>query len=174
MPTIVHHWRAGASDERLWAALVAATRAHQQQMTTCLRGQGVDKHLFALYLLAVMQGDVAQGDRPALFRDPAYTQTFCQPTLVTSCVPGFPGLALFCFGPPPTPASYSVAYLLHEDHITFCTTSHEPMLDCLLAGLRANFADLRKLIERQAPSAPLAACVAEPGRLPQAELQRVG
>lgn len=172
--TFVQHWRAGASDERLWAALTAATRAHQQQMTTCLRGQGVDKHLFALYLLAVTQGDVAQGDLPALFRDPAYTQTFCQPTLVTSCVPAFPGLSLFCFGPSQTPASYSVAYLLHEDRITFCTTSQEPTLDRLLAGLRANFADLRKLIERQAPSAPLAARVAEPGRLPQAELQRVG
>ena len=116
-------------------------------MTTCLRGHGVDKHLFALYALAV-----AHGDLPAIFCDPAYTQYFCQPTLVTSCVPSFPGLALICFGPPQTPSSYSVAYLMHEERIAFCTTSREQTIDRLMEGLRANFADLHKLIERQAPS----------------------
>lgn len=163
----VQHWRAGATDERLWAALLAATRAHQQQMTTCLRGHGVDKHLFALYALAVTQGDVAQGDLPAIFRDPAYTQTFCQPHLVTSCVPAFPGLELFSFGPSQTPASYSVAYLLHEERITFCTTSGEQTLDHLMAGLRANLADLAMLIERQAPSELVSDRIDEAVCLPQ-------
>lgn len=163
----VQHWRAGATDERLWAALVAATRSHQQQMTTCLRGHGVDKHLFALYALAVTQGDGAQSDLPAIFRDPAYTEYFCQPTLVTSCVPAFPGLELFCFGPSQTPASYSVAYLLHEERITFCTTSREPTPDCFMEALCANFADLAMLIERQAPSELVSARIDEAVCLPQ-------
>lgn len=50
--------------------LVAAVESHNTQMGECQKCQGVDRHLFGLYITAVESGM----EVPEIFTDPAYTK----------------------------------------------------------------------------------------------------
>jgi carnitine O-palmitoyltransferase 2 len=100
----------GAPEAR-FAALRAATEQHRALTLDGVKGQGCDRHLFALALLAAGDGAAAAPEAAALFADAAYAH-FKDIRLSTSTMSS-PALDGGGFGPV-SPHSYAVGYGTEE------------------------------------------------------------
>ena len=108
---------AGAKSEREMADLVrAAGNAHRNYLRKCMAGNGVDRHLMALRILAAEQG----WEPHALFADKAYPKS-TQFTLSTSQMPwasqSWPGFGAY------DAAAYAVCYRFTHCDTIFATVS---------------------------------------------------
>jgi len=102
----------GAPPEARFAALRAATEAHRALTLDGVKGQGCDRHLFALGLLAAGEGAAAAApEAAAFFADAAYAH-FKDIRLSTSTMSS-PALDGGGFGPV-SPHSYAVGYGTEE------------------------------------------------------------
>jgi carnitine O-palmitoyltransferase 2 len=100
-----------ATPEARFAALRAATEQHRALTLDGVKGQGCDRHLFALGLLAAADGGAAAPAAAAFFADPAYAH-FKDIRLSTSTMSS-PALDGGGFGPV-SPHSYAVGYGTEE------------------------------------------------------------
>lgn len=88
-----------------------ANRAHRDQVVACKTGQGVDRHLFGLALMA-------RGGRPALFTDEGY-QRLTTDFLSTTSVGDSEQIVRFGFAPT-SAGGIGVNYTHVEDGYEFC------------------------------------------------------
>jgi carnitine O-palmitoyltransferase 2 len=101
----------GALPEARFSALRAATEQHRALTLDGVKGQGCDRHLFALGLLAAADGAAAAPAAAEFFADPAYAH-FKDIRLSTSTMSS-PALDGGGFGPV-SPHSYAVGYGTEE------------------------------------------------------------
>ena len=99
------------------AALRVACEAHGAQVQRVLGGQGIDRHLLGLYIMAQLEGE-----RAAIFSDPAYKRSGGNGNYVLSTsnvgyTPLFGGFA------PMTADGYGVCYALLEGRMNISITS---------------------------------------------------
>ena len=123
-----------------YSALKLAVAAHVARQLACKQGQGIERHLFALYTLARYQDSV-----PGIFLDKAYTELFSQPVLCTSSLAAKMGLAVFCFGPVVS-HGYGVGYLIGCDTITFCVTSKYRQTEKYIQHIRHCLSEMEELL----------------------------
>jgi len=97
-----------------------AIEGHVAYMKTAMTGQGVDRHLLGLYIMAKFSGMPT----PSLFADKAWSLEF---KLATSQTPGVRttggGFAPMCLD------GYGISYLVAEDRLTFHITSYKACPD---------------------------------------------
>ena len=103
---------ANASDGDKFKALKTAVDSHLAQVKDCLMGQGIDRHLMGLQVLAQMSG---MQPRPALFTDKAYrvSSSFVLSTSNIGATPMFGGFSPF------TEDGIGVCYGIRKDMINF-------------------------------------------------------
>lgn len=128
------------SDEARYSALKLAVAAHVARRLACKQGQGVERHLFALYTLARYQNTV-----PDIFLDKAYTEVYSQPVVSTSSLAAGKGLAVFGFGPVVS-HGYGVGYLTGSDQITFNVTSKYRQTGKYIEHIRQCLSELGQLM----------------------------
>jgi carnitine O-acetyltransferase len=85
-------------------------------MKMAKEGQGIDRHLMGLKLLAIENGLPV----PSLFADPAYDKSRHWRLSTSNC--GLESLALFTFGPV-VEDGFGVGYVVHENDIAVSVTS---------------------------------------------------
>lgn len=134
---------ASSASEKMTAA-AAAFAEHGKRGKDASAGQGVDRHLLGLRLIAAEQG-ITQ--LPALFGEEIYKRGW---ELSTAQLPMKLGFVNH-FGPV-CPEGYGIGYIIKDDHINFCVTSFRShpatdsarFVDVLFQALR----DIRSVGER--------------------------
>jgi len=114
------------------AAMPLARRAMRDiagRASRCRAGRGIDRHMLALYYLAVGQGLVID-----LFEDPSYYRLMGPSIVCTSSMAGAAGLDSFAFGPV-RPDGFGIAYIAYRDRTAFCVTAWRSDLDALCEGV---------------------------------------
>ncbi|EDK43153.1 conserved hypothetical protein [Lodderomyces elongisporus NRRL YB-4239] len=117
-----------------------ACKSHSAQTRLCSNGEGVDRHLYALFCLwkrlltryeQKKQGFVFNDDLefeipdeiaelPAIFADPGWDRL--NNTIISTSNCGNPSLRLFGFGPV-SPSGFGIGYIIKDDSISFCVGS---------------------------------------------------
>ncbi len=114
------------------AALKAANQAHERNMFACARGAGIDRHLFALRVIAAQLGN----PMPRLFDDVAFQRFMGHYDLSTGAIPAS-AVRFSTFGPA-TPEGFGIGYTLNEAvmrlSITSSNSAHTRFCDLLQAG----------------------------------------
>jgi len=111
-----------------YAALRTACQTHAAQVERVLTGQGIDRHLLGLYIVAALQGET-----PALFSDKAYKLTGGMGNYVLSTsnvgyTPMFGGFS------PMTADGYGVCYAMLEGRLNMSITTWR---DCAATDAKA-------------------------------------
>ncbi|CAH1271472.1 CRAT [Branchiostoma lanceolatum] len=129
------------------ALLRRAVEGHKRYAQETVSGQGIDRHLLGLKLIAVEAGL----DVPDLFEDSTYEQAV-HFKLSTSQVPSKYD-SLLCFGPV-VPDGYGICYNPAEDHLNFCISafnrSRETDTVKLATALNQSLLDMQELLQTQA------------------------
>jgi len=126
--------------------LQRAVRKHSKLTRAASAGQGVDRHLYALYCVW-KSGIGTAGDNnnnnnnnaplpsdiPALFNDIGYDTLNATVLSTSNC--GNPALLQFGFGPV-TPEGYGIGYIIKDDSIHYCATSKHRQTDRFLLMLK--------------------------------------
>ncbi|KAL8569449.1 hypothetical protein ACOMHN_054164 [Nucella lapillus] len=128
------------------AAIQECSRLHNQLTKEAAMGQGFDRHLFAMRLLAA-----GRGQRPALFGDAGY-RTLTHDTLSTSTLPE-PSVLIggFC---PVVPDGYGVGYAIQERGVGFNVTTYKPHRDAssFVQSLEACLRDVHGVLDGKMPA----------------------
>ncbi|KAI8518296.1 hypothetical protein Bbelb_043130 [Branchiostoma belcheri] len=129
------------------ALLRRAVEGHKKYAQETVSGQGIDRHLLGLKLIAVEAGL----DVPDLFVDSTYEQAV-HFKLSTSQVPSKYD-SLLCFGPV-VPDGYGVCYNPAKDHLNFCISAFNSSLETdtqkLADALHQSLVDMQELLQTQA------------------------
>ncbi|XP_035684384.1 carnitine O-acetyltransferase-like isoform X2 [Branchiostoma floridae] len=129
------------------ALLRRAVEGHKKYAQETVSGQGIDRHLLGLKLIAVEAGL----DVPVLFVDSTYQQAM-HFKLSTSQVPSKYD-SLLCFGPE-VPDGYGVCYNPAQDHLNFCisafNSSRQTDTGKLAAALQQSLLEMQELLQTQA------------------------
>ncbi|ORX48839.1 acyltransferase ChoActase/COT/CPT [Hesseltinella vesiculosa] len=125
-------------------ALRLALKKHTQLTRDCARGQGQDRHLYALECLheRLHKGE----NKPLIFTDQGW-RTLNNTVLSTSNC-GNPALRLFGFGPVVS-NGFGIGYIIKEDGIAFVASSKHRQTERLLATLDAYLLDIRQLLLKE-------------------------
>lgn len=112
----------GADSNKLRPLLEECSRVHSQLTKEAAMGQGFDRHLFALRLLAEERG----GTLPAIFQDPSFTLAN-HFTLSTSTLHG----TAFSGGgfAPVVPDGYGLGYGMVDGHLGALVSAYSPHRD---------------------------------------------
>lgn len=114
------------------AALRAANQAHERNMFACARGAGIDRHLFAMRVIAAQLND----PMPRLFEDAGFQRFMGHYDLSTGAIPAS-AIRFSTFGPA-TPEGFGIGYTLREAamrlSITATNHAHTRFCDLLQAG----------------------------------------
>eukprot|EP00058_Branchiostoma_floridae_P008199 XP_002593687.1 hypothetical protein BRAFLDRAFT_107668 [Branchiostoma floridae] len=136
----------GQQSEKV-ALLRRAVEGHKKYAQETVSGQGIDRHLLGLKLIAVEAGL----DVPDLFVDSTYQQAM-HFKLSTSQVPSKYD-SLLCFGPV-VPDGYGVCYNPAQDHLNFCISAFNSSLQTdtgkLAAALQQSLLEMQELLQTQA------------------------
>ncbi|CAK9438844.1 uncharacterized protein LODBEIA_P30680 [Lodderomyces beijingensis] len=119
-----------------------ACKSHSSQTRLCSNGEGVDRHLYALFCLwkrlLIRYEQQAKGltpggdlkfeipdninivDLPDIFADPGWDRL--NNTIISTSNCGNPSLRLFGFGPV-SPNGFGIGYIIKDDSISFCVGS---------------------------------------------------
>lgn len=115
-------------------ALKVANQAHERNMFACARGAGIDRHLFALRVIAAQLGS----PMPRLFDDVTFQRFMGHYDLSTGAIPAS-AVRFSTFGPA-TPEGFGVGYTLNEAvmrlSVTSSNSAHARYCDLLQAGSR--------------------------------------
>ncbi|OLL23884.1 putative mitochondrial carnitine O-acetyltransferase [Neolecta irregularis DAH-3] len=98
------------------AGLRGACREHVRLTRECSRGQGQDRHLYALYCMWQRQG----GSAPGLFMDGGWGRLNGTVLSTSNC--GNPSLRMFGFGPSGE-EGFGIGYIIKEGSISVCASS---------------------------------------------------
>jgi carnitine O-acetyltransferase len=110
-----------SSPEQKIAALRTAAAAHVQQIADCQKGNGVDRHLWALNRLSQhRQQRLNNYSPPALFSHESYSKV--REIILSTSTCSIPGTAAFGFGPV-SPAGFGLGYGVFPNHIMVFVTS---------------------------------------------------
>lgn len=116
-------------DQAALSALRTADSVHRAMIAAAARGEGTDRHLYALRHLAASSGTLL----PPLLADPAVARPFTDYDISTSNVSGLP-VGVSAFGPP-RKDGWGIAYAVRPAGFTFCVTTGSGALRSLLNGL---------------------------------------
>ena len=140
---------ASKSDSEKMALLRAAFAEHNKRAKDASAGQGCDRHLLGLRLIARENGIT---DIPKLFAEEIYTRGW---ELSTAQLPMKVGFVNH-FGPV-TPEGYGIAYIIKDDHINVHVTSFHshPMTDSgkYLDAIAKALDDIGALCQRELAAA---------------------
>lgn len=129
-----------------------AVTAHKAYTNEAINGDGIDRHLLGLKLMAIEMGE----NVPEIFMDPSYTKS-THFRLSTSQVPAKHDLTM-CFGPV-VPNGYGVCYNPHPDHINFAITafhtSPETDSDKFAQTLRESLLEMKEALDNAPPQSRL-------------------
>lgn len=107
--------RASASDRATLDLLLQASNAHGARARQCQQGLGIDRHLYALKMLASLERQRHPDfEMPPLFSDKAYRTLLRSELSTSNC--GGSGLSWFGFGPV-EPDGLGLGYCIFDDHI---------------------------------------------------------
>lgn len=115
-----------ASVSEKWEALKLAISTHKEQLKKCLTGEGVDRHLMGLQIVAEMSGVTP---KPSIFTDRAFdvSKKFL---ISTSNVSGGPGASPIWGGfSAMHTEGYGVCYALHNDRINVSVSGYHSCPD---------------------------------------------
>ncbi|KAG6855500.1 hypothetical protein H0H87_001987 [Tephrocybe sp. NHM501043] len=137
-------------------ALRKACERHVQLTKECSRGQGQDRHLYALYCLLQRQiagnldpspNDPATkpvlSEMPKIFTDPGWATLGTSILSTSNC--GNPALRLFGFGPVAADG-YGIGYIIKEDMLSICASSKHLQTRRFLDTLQAYLLDIQRLL----------------------------
>jgi len=137
------------SPKEKYASLRAAIQAHKDYVQAAVDGQGIDRHLLGMKLLAVENGI----NVPSLYTDPSYSKS-CNWRVSTSQVAVRNDMVLV-FGPVVTDG-YGSCYNPRNDNINFMVTAfnQDPTTSAKRFGdaLQASLLDMRNLAAANMPS----------------------
>ncbi|XP_072015159.1 carnitine O-acetyltransferase-like isoform X2 [Amphiura filiformis] len=129
-----------------------AILSHKEYTNLAINGDGIDRHLLGLKLIAIEQGE----NVPDLFMDTAYTQS-SHFNVSTSQVPAKHDLVM-CFGPV-VPDGYGICYNPRQNHLNFAVsafnTSPETDSDVFAKRLSESLLEIRDVLESAPPTAKL-------------------
>ncbi|KAG7163622.1 Peroxisomal carnitine O-octanoyltransferase-like [Homarus americanus] len=122
-----------------------AMDTHNCHMKQCQNGEGVDRHLFGLYVVALESGM----DIPDLFMDPSYTKSggggnYVLSTSTVGYSPVFGGTSAM------VPQGYGCFYSMVSDRMNFFLSgfksSEEINVDAFKNALRASLCDMQNIL----------------------------
>ncbi|KAF4522335.1 hypothetical protein B566_EDAN011336 [Ephemera danica] len=141
-----------ANDQDKAAALRMAIKSHKDYATNALAGEGVDRHLLGLRLIAIENGM----DVPKLFLDTGYTRS-SHMRLSTSQVAAR-CRSFMCYGPL-VPDGYGCCYNPRADEIVFGTSAFNSNPDTsavkFCAALEQSLYEMQAVMARVPPPAKL-------------------
>nr|XP_045600362.1 peroxisomal carnitine O-octanoyltransferase-like isoform X1 [Procambarus clarkii] len=142
--------KATAAEKR--RKLIIAVDTHVQLMRQCQKNEGVDRHLFGLYIVALESGM----DIPDLFLDPSFTKSggggnYILSTSTVGFTPVFGGVAAM------VPHGYGCFYSMLPDRLNFFIScfksSEETSVEAFMEALDTSLCDMRHVLTT--PSASL-------------------
>ncbi|KAI3404660.1 YAT1 [Candida oxycetoniae] len=144
------------SNEDKLGYLNQACKSHSNQTRMCSNGEGVDRHLYALFCLwkRLMSLHEINGtaksssnnnefnfeipdsieDLPSIFADPGWDRI--NNTIISTSNCGNPALRLFGFGPV-CPNGFGIGYIIKDDSISFCVGSKHRQTQRFLVTLNS-------------------------------------
>ncbi|XP_042231513.1 peroxisomal carnitine O-octanoyltransferase-like isoform X2 [Homarus americanus] len=134
-----------ASTSEKFHKMKIAMDTHNCHMKQCQNGEGVDRHLFGLYVVALESGM----DIPDLFMDPSYTKSggggnYVLSTSTVGYSPVFGGTSAM------VPQGYGCFYSMVSDRMNFFLSgfksSEEINVDAFKNALRASLCDMQNIL----------------------------
>ncbi|XP_071820524.1 carnitine O-acetyltransferase-like isoform X3 [Apostichopus japonicus] len=129
-----------------------AVAAHKAYTKDAMAGDGIDRHLLGLKLMAIEIGE----NVPEIFMDPSFSKS-THFRMSTSQVPAKHDLTM-CFGPV-APDGYGLCYNPHPDHINFAITAYntspETDSDKFSRALRESLLEMKEALETAPPQSRL-------------------
>ncbi|KAI9496838.1 acyltransferase ChoActase/COT/CPT [Zychaea mexicana] len=140
----VETYYSDASDNDKLDTLRKALKAHTALTRDCAKGQGHDRHLYAMECL----WDRTHKDekKPLLFTDPGYKTM--NHTVISTSNCGNPALRLFGFGPVVSDG-FGIGYIIKEDGIAFVASSKHRQTERLLATLESYLLDVQVMLTKE-------------------------
>ena len=142
--------------------LSVACKAHSMQTRLASNGEGVDRHLYALYCLwARLLKQYQQGvlndlyggaipefvnSVPPIFADAGWNKLNDAILSTSNC--GNPALRLFGFGPV-SASGFGIGYIIRDDSISFCVASKHRQTKRFLATLHCYLNDIETMHRNQ-------------------------
>ncbi|ORZ16240.1 acyltransferase ChoActase/COT/CPT [Absidia repens] len=125
-------------------ALRTALKQHTLLTRDCAKGQGQDRHLYALECLSerLHRGE----NKPLIFTDPGWSTL--NRTILSTSNCGNPALRLFGFGPVVSDG-FGIGYIIKEDGISFVASSKHRQTERLLATLEQYLIDIQQLMSNE-------------------------
>ncbi|CAH0481860.1 unnamed protein product [Peronospora belbahrii] len=131
--TFVKTMESSASDGTKWDALRTAIDAHKETMKKCLTGNGIDRHLMGLQIVAEMSGITP---KPSLFTDRAF-ELSKKYLVSTSNISGGPGASPIWGGfSAMYNEGYGVCYALQPDRINVSITCYHVCPETSAVGFK--------------------------------------
>jgi len=150
-------WASDVSADAKDAALRAAVRSVVRVVKRAATGEGVDRHLYALYCTWKSRAapDKAGAEPPSLFRDKGWAALNHTVLSTSNC--GNPALRLFGFGPV-VADGFGIGYIIKDDSLSFCVASKhrqtQRFLRTLAGTLEAMLEVLRASAKRRRLESP--------------------
>ncbi|CCG22850.1 Ctn1 predicted carnitine acetyl transferase [Candida orthopsilosis Co 90-125] len=151
-----------ATNKEKLTKLSEACKAHSMQTRLASNGEGVDRHLYALYclwarLLKQYQQGVLNdqygsaipefvGSLPPIFADAGWNKLNDAILSTSNC--GNPALRLFGFGPV-SANGFGIGYIIRDDSISFCVASKHRQTKRFLATLLCYLNDVESMHRNQ-------------------------
>ncbi|SAL98895.1 hypothetical protein [Absidia glauca] len=125
-------------------SLRTALKQHTVLTRDCAKGQGQDRHLYALECLfeRLHKGE----NKPLLFSDPGWR--LLNHTVLSTSNCGNPALRLFGFGPVVSDG-FGIGYIIKEDGISFVAASKHRQTERLLATLQQYLLDIQQMMTNE-------------------------
>jgi hypothetical protein len=139
---LIQAFTEGASDAVRYSALKGAVNAHLWRVFDIKKGQGVVRHLCALYSLARHQDSSV----PDIFQDKAFVEFILDTKIDTSTIGNTKGIELCCC----TPAhDYGIGYTIARNNIAFVVTSKHLQPEKLIDILKQCLSEIGNLLIEQ-------------------------
>ncbi|KAI5955597.1 YAT1 [Candida jiufengensis] len=124
-----------------------ACKAHSNQTRLCSNGEGVDRHLYAIFCLwkrLLGNDDIPQfiTNLPSIFEDSGWDKL--NNTIISTSNCGNPALRLFGFGPV-TANGFGIGYIIKDDSISFCVGSKYRQTQRFLVTLNSYLQEIQKI-----------------------------
>ncbi|KAI7852059.1 acyltransferase ChoActase/COT/CPT [Circinella umbellata] len=140
----VETYFSSASDSDKLETLRKALKTHTGLTRECAKGQGHDRHLYAMECL--WDRTHIGEKKPLIFTDPGW-KTMSHTVISTSNC-GNPALRLFGFGPVVSDG-FGIGYIIKEDGIAFVASSKHRQTERYLATLEAYLLDVQGMLMKE-------------------------
>lgn len=124
-------------------ALKVATKKHTAITKDCSKGQGQDRHLYALFCVWQRLHANDKAEIPELFASVAYNKL--NTTILSTSNCGNPSLRLFGFGPT-AGDGFGLGYIIKDEGIAVCASSKHRQTQRYLDTLQAYLLEVQKML----------------------------